>query len=255
MDCGVRSQPCKGLAEPPLPVGVRRRYCRHNIPVKRRYGRCTDARSSCGGAQGKRQATSLPVHLRIHRECGKLCAADLQSCEPGAVWRPHATPERLVRQLCIAVRRVYRRHVWGVAFYAACQSGRYLRDQRRADAFDGWGGWTAFAGIQGSLLGTAAVASAALAVGSNIINNLPAGLITSTMILQASPPQVVIDASLIGVDLGPNLSITGSLATILWLTALRRDGENVSFWRFLKVGCLVMPPALVLSVGARLLLA
>lgn len=99
------------------------------------------------------------------------------------------------------------------------------------------------------------MASAALAVGSNIINNLPSGLITSTMILQASPPQVVIDALLIGVDLGPNLSITGSLATILWLTALRRDGENVKFWRFLKVGCLVMPPALVLSVGARLLLA
>ena len=111
------------------------------------------------------------------------------------------------------------------------------------------------AGIKGSLLGTAAAASAVLAVGSNVINNLPAGLITSTMILQASPPQVVIDALLIGVDLGPNLSITGSLATILWLTALRRDGENVSFWRFFKVGCLVMPPALVLSVGARLLLA
>ena len=109
--------------------------------------------------------------------------------------------------------------------------------------------------VENSVPGAAAAASAVLAVGSNIINNLPAGLIASTTIFQAKPPQVVIDAILIGVDLGPNLSITGSLATILWLTALRRDGENVTFWQFLKVGCLVMPPALVLSVGARLLFA
>lgn len=110
-------------------------------------------------------------------------------------------------------------------------------------------------GVEHSMFGTATAASAVLAFGSNIVNNLPAGLIASSTILQASPPRVVIDAMLIGVDLGPNLSITGSLATILWLTALRRDGEDVTFWRFLKVGCVVMPPALALSVGARLLLA
>jgi arsenical pump membrane protein len=110
-------------------------------------------------------------------------------------------------------------------------------------------------GIEGSPIYAAAVASGLLAFGSNLINSLPAGLLASTTILQAKPPQVVIDALLIGVDLGPNLSITGSLATILWLTALRRDGEDVSFWSFFKVGCLVMPPALVLAVGARLLLA
>ncbi|CAN5444805.1 arsenic transporter [soil metagenome] len=110
------------------------------------------------------------------------------------------------------------------------------------------------AGVEGSVPGAAALASGVLAFGSNLINNLPAGLIASSTIVQAKPPQVVIDAMLIGVDLGPNLSITGSLATILWLTALRRDGEDISFWGFLKVGCLVMPPALVLAVGARLLL-
>lgn len=110
-------------------------------------------------------------------------------------------------------------------------------------------------GIANSLLGTSAAASLVLAVGSNIINNLPAGLIAGSTILQSKPPQIVIDAMLIGVDLGPNLSITGSLATILWLAALRRDGEVVSFWSFIKVGCVVMPPALILSCGARLLLA
>ncbi|MBV9745511.1 MAG: arsenic transporter, partial [Acidobacteriia bacterium] len=55
---------------------------------------------------------------------------------------------------------------------------------------------------------------------------------------------------LIGVDLGPNLSVTGSLATILWLIALRREGIHVSAWQFLKVGVLVMPPALLLATLA-----
>ena len=59
-------------------------------------------------------------------------------------------------------------------------------------------------------------------------------------------------AVLIGVDLGPNLSVTGSLATILWLAAIRREGEQVSFAQFLSVGGLVMAPALLCALGARL---
>jgi arsenical pump membrane protein len=55
-------------------------------------------------------------------------------------------------------------------------------------------------------------------------------------------------AVLIGVDLGPNLSVTGSLATILWLIALRREGIAISAWEFLKVGFVVMPLALIASL-------
>lgn len=97
-------------------------------------------------------------------------------------------------------------------------------------------------------------AGAGLAFGCNAVNNLPAGLLASSVIASAHPPQQVVDCLLIGVDLGPNLSVTGSLATILWLTALKREGEQVSFWQFLKLGLLVMPPALLLSLGVRLLL-
>jgi arsenical pump membrane protein len=53
---------------------------------------------------------------------------------------------------------------------------------------------------------------------------------------------------LIGVDLGPNLSVTGSLATILWLSALRREGLHVGAWTFLKLGVVVMVPPLLLSL-------
>ena len=60
---------------------------------------------------------------------------------------------------------------------------------------------------------------------------------------------------LIGVDLGPNLSVTGSLATILWLVVLRREGLEVGTWSFIRLGIVVMPSALVLSIMAMTLLA
>ena len=101
---------------------------------------------------------------------------------------------------------------------------------------------------------TAALAGGTLAFASNLMNNLPAGLIAGSAAAQAHPPKLVVDALLIVVDLGPNLSVTGSLATILWLQVIRREGQDVSFWRFLKVGMVVMPPALVAALGTRLLI-
>lgn len=112
----------------------------------------------------------------------------------------------------------------------------------------------AIAGLLRPGTGVGAMLGAGVALISNLINNLPAGLIASGALLQANPGQLVTDAALIGIDLGPNLSITGSLATVLWLAAVRREGENVTFARFLKVGIAVMPPALALALGARLLL-
>ncbi|MBV9736330.1 MAG: arsenic transporter [Acidisphaera sp.] len=122
----------------------------------------------------------------------------------------------------------------------------------------GTGALAALAALLKSLSAVSATAAAwtagaVLAVGCNLINNLPAGLIASTTAAAAQAPRPVRDALLIGVDLGPNLSITGSLATILWLVALRRDGLDVSFRRFLARGALVMPPALIAALAATLL--
>ncbi len=109
-------------------------------------------------------------------------------------------------------------------------------------------------GVATDLRSTAAAAGGLLAVGSNAINNLPAGLIAAQTIAAAHPPKLIVDALLIGVDLGPNLSITGSLATILWLIAIRREGEDVSFFQFLRVGVVTTVPALILAIGVRVLL-
>jgi len=87
----------------------------------------------------------------------------------------------------------------------------------------------------------------------NLMNNLPAALVAGTAASVANTPVHVKSALLIGVDLGPNLSVTGSLATILWLNALRREGVHVGGWAFLRVGCVVMPPALLLALAAVLL--
>ncbi len=92
-----------------------------------------------------------------------------------------------------------------------------------------------------------------VAVAGNLMNNLPAGLIAGNAVQGAGVSEPVTRAVVIGVDLGPNLSVTGSLATILWLTALRREGQTVGIITFLKLGVLVMPPALVLAIGAALL--
>jgi arsenical pump membrane protein len=106
--------------------------------------------------------------------------------------------------------------------------------------------------VHGSAAGAAWITGAVLAVGCNLVNNLPAGLLAGRVVQLANVPEHVRAAVLIGVDLGPNLSVTGSLATILWLTALRREGLRVSAWRFLKLGALVMPPALVLAIGGAI---
>lgn len=93
-----------------------------------------------------------------------------------------------------------------------------------------------------------AAQSAALALLCNLVNNLPAGLLAGKILAGAAPHAQA--AALIAVDIGPNLSITGSLATLLWLDAVRRDGESISGWRFLRLGLVIMPPSLALALYA-----
>jgi arsenical pump membrane protein len=92
------------------------------------------------------------------------------------------------------------------------------------------------------------IAAFAVAIASNAMNNLPIGLMSGATIRHAHEAGIVAHAVLIGVDLGPNLSVTGSLATILWLIALRRERVEISAWEFFKVGLIAMPLALLASL-------
>jgi arsenical pump membrane protein len=100
----------------------------------------------------------------------------------------------------------------------------------------------------------ALVTGAVVGFGNNVINNLPLGLIAGSTLNSSHAPRLIANAVLIAVDLGPNLSVTGSLATILWLIALRREGLQVGFGTFLKVGVIAMPIALVLAIVSVALL-
>lgn len=88
------------------------------------------------------------------------------------------------------------------------------------------------------------------ALSGNVINNLPAGLMAGTLARMADLSSTANAALLIGIDLGPNLSVSGSLATLLWLLAVRREGMHISALSFLRLGIVVMPPALILALGA-----
>jgi arsenical pump membrane protein len=88
---------------------------------------------------------------------------------------------------------------------------------------------------------------------SNLMNNLPVAL-ASGAALQHLGNVGLSHAVLLGVDLGPNLSVTGSLATILWLIALRREKVDITAMEFLKVGIVLMPVPLLLSVLVQTLL-
>jgi arsenical pump membrane protein len=84
---------------------------------------------------------------------------------------------------------------------------------------------------------------------NNLVNNLPLGLLAGTAVQQSATHGALAHAILIAVDLGPNLSVTGSLATILWLMRIRREGVSVSGSQFLRVGLLAMPLALAASLA------
>jgi arsenical pump membrane protein len=98
-------------------------------------------------------------------------------------------------------------------------------------------------GTLGNLL-----AAAVIAVACNLFNNLPVALATGFAIQGAPLPPGLSHAALVAVDLGPNISVTGSLATMLWLIALRREGFAVGPLTFFRIGIAITVPALIASV-------
>jgi arsenical pump membrane protein len=89
------------------------------------------------------------------------------------------------------------------------------------------------------------------ALGSNLINNIPMTLVLVGAFHGApavvSQHPALIYATILGVDLGPNLTTIGSLATMLWLVVLRRKGLDINTLDYVKLGLLAIPAMLILS--------
>lgn len=87
------------------------------------------------------------------------------------------------------------------------------------------------------------------AVGSAVLNNHPMSIINALAIATLPEPrQDLILAALIGGDLGPRLLPMGSLAALLWLASLRRQGVHIGTATFVRVGVVVTLPALAVSL-------
>jgi len=100
--------------------------------------------------------------------------------------------------------------------------------------------------VSGSSLPALLAVAALAAVLASAVNNLPAVLVLLPLTAASGAGAVL--AVLIGVNLGPNLTYTGSLATLLWRRVLRASGTDASLGEFTRLGVLSVVPALVLSV-------
>jgi arsenical pump membrane protein len=99
-----------------------------------------------------------------------------------------------------------------------------------------------------SLLGLLAVAGLA-AVLANLANNLPAVLVLLPALGPHPAPAVVL-AVLLGVNLGPNASYPGSLATLLWRRVLAAREQPVDARTFHRLGALTVPATLITATVA-----
>jgi arsenical pump membrane protein len=81
-----------------------------------------------------------------------------------------------------------------------------------------------------------------------LINNLPA----ASLLAAHRPPHPY--ALLIGLNLGPNLFVSGSLAWFLWLRAARAAGARPSVTTASRMGVVAVPLSLTAAVGLLLVL-
>jgi len=98
----------------------------------------------------------------------------------------------------------------------------------------------------GGRLGTLLAAAFGAAVVANLLNNLPVAAMSGALVAHTGSTLLAYPL-IAGIDLGPNLSTTGSLATILWLAIVRGRGVQVSPFEYLRLGLCFVPAALLFT--------
>lgn len=174
------------------------------------------------------RAALPPVRLRVGA-AATLAAALLVVLLPNP-----AIPVLAVGLVAIALQRLRPRldaRVLALLFVVAVSLGTLAR------LWDG----------PASLLDSSGVwAAAGIGAGASlVVNNLPA-----TMLLTGRAPTHPF-ALLLGLDLGPNLAVTGSLSAVLWLQAARSVGARPSIVTYTRLGLVLVPLTLALTVAVR----
>jgi arsenical pump membrane protein len=148
------------------------------------------------------------------------------------VVRERPAPTELVR----VVEPAFLVFVLGLAIIVRAAGDHGLRSA--VDAFIPHGSGPA------ELLAVAAVS----ALVANLVNNLPATLIILPVAAAGGAGPVL--AMLIGVNVGPNLTYVGSLATLLWRRVLHAHDTETDLGEFVRLGALTVLPALLVCTSA-----
>jgi arsenical pump membrane protein len=146
-----------------------------------------------------------------------------------AIWRKTVTPRAVVS----TVEPAFLIFVLGLGVIVATASDNGLATAVGTVLPDG-----------ASLLDLLCIAAVS-AVVANLVNNLPAILILAPALAPAGHGSVL--AALVGVNVGPNLTYVGSLATLLWRKILRAEDTEVKLGEFLRLGVATVPAALVVA--------
>jgi len=97
-----------------------------------------------------------------------------------------------------------------------------------------------------------ALTTGVAALGANLFNNIPMTLVMLSVLAAAAPGRVfgLAAAALIGANIGPALTTAGSLATIIWLSLVRRQGLEVPALEYLRVAVITVPLVLAAALAA-----
>jgi len=90
---------------------------------------------------------------------------------------------------------------------------------------------------------------------ANLINNIPAVMLAIAALktapgLPAALALPLYSAVLVGTNLGPNLTLSGSLATMLWFLVVRHQGHELAAGEFFRVGIRITPVVLLFTTLA-----
>lgn len=156
----------------------------------------------------------------------------------------------------LQLRAIGRRISWSIFGFIA---GMFIIVQ----CIENIGATTSFAGFLADLTSHNPVSGIFLvsfgtAIGSNLINNVPMAIIMVSALhhlhgLPAGVSSALAAAVILGCDIGPNISIVGSLATIIWLTFLRQNKVEISPLQYLRLGLMVTPIMIAAGTAAIIL--
>ena len=193
-------------------------------------------------------------------------AAVAEADQPGTAAardRPRGPTLAAVWLLRLGVERTSRRPDrpldgigWSLLVFVAAMG--VLVDGLSSAGITGWLAQIVLGQVRDSPAAVMVVTAFAAAVGSNLVNNLPAAFVFADAVhgagLSAASAHAAAIGTIIGADLGPNLTPVGSVATLLWFVLLRQRGLEVSTWSYIRIGLIVTPVTILAALGVALLL-